>query len=88
VKQSGNAHSKCRITFYKVRKACDLYDNPGAEISEVQKVELEEHNSSHEAEDASVSNVATEILSSNISAVRESPIENKYFKKNIKETTM
>jgi hypothetical protein len=53
VKQSGNICAKCRIKFYKMRTACDLYDNVGADASELQKVKQEEHDSFHEAEDAS-----------------------------------
>jgi hypothetical protein len=40
---------------FRTRKNCSLYDNPGADVNELQKVEQEEHDSSHEAEDASAS---------------------------------
>jgi hypothetical protein len=43
VTQSGKVCVKCRITFYKMRKTCDLYDNPGADANELQNVEQEEH---------------------------------------------
>jgi hypothetical protein len=65
-KQSGKVRAKCRIKFYKMRETCDLYNNPGADANELQKVEQEENDSSHEAEDASASNVAVEILKSSI----------------------
>jgi hypothetical protein len=43
VKQWGKVCEKCLITFYKVRKSCDLYDNPEADINELQKVEQEQY---------------------------------------------
>jgi hypothetical protein len=75
VKQSGKVCAKCRIKFYKMGKYCDLYDNLGADASALQKVEQEEHDSSHEAEDTSTSNVAIEILNSSLQASGESPIK-------------
>lgn len=57
MKQSGRVCAKCRIIFYKMRKACDLYVNPVADTSELEKVEQEEEDSCHETEDASASNV-------------------------------
>jgi hypothetical protein len=50
----GKLCAKCKIAFYKMRKACDLYDNPGADISELENAEQEQqYDPSHEAEDAS-----------------------------------
>jgi hypothetical protein len=53
-----------RIKFYKMRKTSDLYISPRAGISELQKIEQDDHDSSHEAEGVSASNVAVEILNS------------------------
>jgi hypothetical protein len=71
VKQSGEVCTKCRTKFYKMTKTCDSYDNPGADANELQKVEKEEHDSFHEAEDISASNVAIEILNSILQATGE-----------------
>jgi hypothetical protein len=62
VKRRGKVCEKCLITFYKVQTSCDLYDNPAADINEVQKVEQEQYDSSHVAENAGVSNVGIKIL--------------------------
>jgi hypothetical protein len=43
VKLRGKVCENCLITFYKVWKSCDLYDNPGADINELQKVEQEQY---------------------------------------------
>jgi hypothetical protein len=60
-----------------MRKTRDLCDNSGAEINELQYVEQEQHELSHEAEDASASDVATHILNSSPQAIKESPIKEK-----------
>jgi hypothetical protein len=54
VKHRDKVSEKCLITFYKVRKTCDLYDKPGADINELQKVEQEQYDSSHVAENTGV----------------------------------
>jgi hypothetical protein len=41
VKQSTKVCANCRITVYKMSKTCDLYNNPGADVNELQKVEQE-----------------------------------------------
>jgi hypothetical protein len=71
VKQSGKICVKCKITFYKMRKALYFYDNPGAEVRELQKIKQEENDLSHEAEDTSASSVAIEILNSRLQAIEE-----------------
>jgi hypothetical protein len=38
VKQRGKICVKYSITFYKMIKTCDLYDNPGPHISELQEI--------------------------------------------------
>jgi hypothetical protein len=53
-----------RIKFYKMRKTSDLYISPRADASELHEVEQDRHDSSHEAEGVSASNVAVEILNS------------------------
>jgi hypothetical protein len=35
VEQSGKVCAKCGIKFYKMRKTCDLYDNPGTDVNEL-----------------------------------------------------
>jgi hypothetical protein len=77
VKQSGKVYAKCRIQFYKVRKTCGLYGNREADANELQKAEQGQHDSSHEAEDASASNVTAEILDSSLKGFGESPIKKK-----------
>lgn len=54
-----------------------MYDNPGWDAIELQNVEQKARDLSHEREDASDSNVATEILNSILQAVGESPIKEK-----------
>jgi hypothetical protein len=85
VKQSGKVCAKCRTKFYKMRKTCDSYESPRADANELQKVEQEEHDSSHKAEDASASNAATEILNSSLQAVGKSPIKKKQLQKKKKK---
>jgi hypothetical protein len=70
--------AKCRIKFYKMRKVCDVYNNLGAGVSELENTEQEEYDSSHELEAASASSVATEILNSSLQAVREAPIKKEW----------
>jgi hypothetical protein len=65
-----------------MRKTCDLYGNPVADASELQKVEQEEHDSCHEAGVASASNVAVEILNSSLQAVGNHQIRRSSCKKN------
>jgi hypothetical protein len=84
-------HGKLRaergITFYKMRKARNLYDNPGADVSEVENAGQEQqHDPSHEAE------VAIETLNSGLQAVGETPLKKKrleetYSKDNILKVT-
>jgi hypothetical protein len=81
VNKSGKVCAKCGIKCHKIRKTCDLYDNPGADANEQHKVEQEKHESSHETEDASVSNVAIGILNSTLQAIREPPIRRSSCKK-------
>jgi hypothetical protein len=62
LKQGTKVCAKCRITVYKTSQTSDLYDNPGADVNELQKVEQEKQVSSHIAKYVSSSNAATEIL--------------------------
>jgi hypothetical protein len=47
-----------------MRKTSDFCVSPRADANELQEVEQDEHDSSHEAEDVSASNVGFEVLSS------------------------
>jgi hypothetical protein len=42
VEQSDKVFAKYRIKFYKIRKSCDLYGNPGADANKLQRVEQEQ----------------------------------------------
>lgn len=59
VKPNGKTCAKCRNKFYKMRTNLWLCNKPGADAIELQKVDDEEHCSSHEG-DADASDVATE----------------------------
>jgi hypothetical protein len=72
MKQGGKICAQCRLKFYKMRNTCDIYGNPGSDANELEKVQQEEHNSSHEAEDASAANVAIEILNSSLQSIGKS----------------
>jgi hypothetical protein len=63
------------LHFIKWEKTWDLHDNPGADANELQIFEQKEHDSSHEVEDVSASNVTAEILNSSLQATGESPIK-------------
>jgi hypothetical protein len=66
-------------------KTCDSYGNPGADINELQKIEQAKH------ENASASNIAIEILNSDLQAIGERLQEKKYPKKDpmqLKWTTL
>jgi hypothetical protein len=71
VKQGTKVCANCRITVYKMSKTCHLYNDPGADDNELQKVEQRKNDSSHNANDASTSNITTEILHSSLQAIRE-----------------
>jgi hypothetical protein len=81
MKQSGKICVKCKIAFYEMRKTFDFYDNPGAEVGEIQTLEQEEKNLSHEAEDSRASNGAIEILNGSLQATEESPLKQNSCKK-------
>jgi recombinational DNA repair protein RecR len=76
VKQSGKVCARCSIVFDKGGEMCDLCDDRGADVSKLQNIEQEEHDSSHEADGASALNVIEKVNRS-LQPIGESPLMKK-----------
>jgi hypothetical protein len=70
LKQGVRICAKWRITFYKMRKSHDLYISPGADISELDEGEEEEHDSSHQVEGTDI-----EVVNNSLKATGESLVK-------------